>query len=169
MSEEVFKYSFGRSKINLCAEFGRSKVNISTLHIKAKGHSIHCTSGYITFEYFKMKCNNNATCVYPFSLYFRDHFYQFGEIRSVNVVTKQQCAFVQFTTRHAAEAACEKSFNKLIIGGRRLNIKWGKSQAQTAIKRDGEEPEKFLEPVPGLPGGMLQPFHPFRLLYFNPK
>ena len=85
---------------------------------------------------------------------FRDHFYQFGEIRSVNVVSKQQCAFVQFTTRASAEAAAEKSFNKLIINGRRLNIKWGRSQGQQLAPRpqtgEGDVP---LEPVPGLPGG----------------
>ncbi|TRY98383.1 hypothetical protein DNTS_021804, partial [Danionella cerebrum] len=42
---------------------------------------------------------------------------------------RQQCAFIQFATRQAAEAAAEKSFNKLIINGRRLNVKWGRSQA----------------------------------------
>lgn len=87
---------------------------------------------------------------------FRDHFYQYGEIRSINVVPKQQCAFVQFTIRSAAEAASEKSFNKMIINGRRLNIKWGKSQGQTGGEREDEEEEEqqMLEPVPGLPGGM---------------
>ncbi len=89
----------------------------------------------------------------PF-VYFRDHFYQFGELRSVTMVSRQQCAFVQFTTRAAGEAAAEKSFNKLILGGRRLNIKWGRAQAQqAAIKKEGEEDESMLEPVPGLPGG----------------
>ena len=34
----------------------------------------------------------------------RDHFYQFGEIRSVHVVQKQNCAFVTFSQREAAEA-----------------------------------------------------------------
>lgn len=87
-------------------------------------------------------------------LYCRDHFYQFGEIRMINVVAKQQCAFVQFTTRSSAEAAAEKSFNKLIVGGRRLTIKWGRSQGQQlALKKEGEEDDKDLEPVPGLPGG----------------
>ncbi|KAJ8940380.1 hypothetical protein NQ318_015773 [Aromia moschata] len=56
----------------------------------------------------------------------RDHFYQYGEIRSVSLVPKQQCAFVQYTTRAAAETAAEKTFNKLILGGRRLTIKWGR-------------------------------------------
>jgi len=89
----------------------------------------------------------------------RDHFYQYGEIRSINV-SKQQCAFVQFTTRVAAEAAAEKAFNKLILNGRRLNIKWGRSQGQqvAAIKKDGEgEPQAALEPVPGLPQALPLP------------
>lgn len=72
----------------------------------------------------------------------------------INVVAKQQCAFVQFTSRSSAEAAAEKSFNKLIVGGRRLTIKWGRSQGQQlALKKEGEEDDKDLEPVPGLPGG----------------
>lgn len=82
----------------------------------------------------------------------RDHFYQFGEIRSITIVAKQQCAFVQFTTRIAAEKAAEKSFNKVIIQGQRVNIKWGRSQAQaqTAIEEKVREGRK-LDPVPGLP------------------
>ena len=45
----------------------------------------------------------------------RNHFYQFGEIRNISIVAKQQCAFVQFTSRTAAEQAAEKSFNKVVI------------------------------------------------------
>ncbi|XP_022089325.1 pre-mRNA-splicing factor RBM22-like [Acanthaster planci] len=89
----------------------------------------------------------------------RNHFYQFGEIRSINVVQKQQCAFVTFTTRTAAEQAAEKSFQKLILKGRRLNVKWGKSQGQqgVAVKNieGGKEPQ--YEPVPGLPGALPMP------------
>ena len=70
------------------------------------------------------------------------------------MVSRQQCAFVQFTTRAAGESAAERSFNKLIIQGRRLNIKWGRAQAQQSMpKKDGEDIGKKLEPVPGLPGG----------------
>ncbi|XP_002741428.1 pre-mRNA-splicing factor RBM22-like [Saccoglossus kowalevskii] len=90
----------------------------------------------------------------------RDHFYQFGEIRSINVVARQQCAFVQFTTRQSSELAAERSFNKLIMNGRRLNIKWGRSQAQQALmgKKDGEFKDIVqLEPVPGLPGALPLP------------
>lgn len=43
----------------------------------------------------------------------RDHFYQFGELRSVSVHAKQSCAFVQFTSREAAERAAEKSYDKV--------------------------------------------------------
>ncbi|XP_074648846.1 pre-mRNA-splicing factor RBM22-like [Tubulanus polymorphus] len=86
----------------------------------------------------------------------RDHFYQFGEVRSITMVPKQQCAFVQFTSRTSAENAAEKSFNKLIIDGRRLNIKWGRSQAATPGK-GYEDDEMNLEPVPGLPGALPLP------------
>lgn len=59
-----------------------------------------------------------------------DYFYQFGEIRSVNLIPKQNCAFVTYTTREATEAAIDKSFQKLTINGQKLIIKWGKSQAK---------------------------------------
>ncbi|XP_005190430.1 pre-mRNA-splicing factor RBM22 [Musca domestica] len=67
----------------------------------------------------------------------RDHFYQFGEIRSIALVPRQQCAFVQYTKRSAAELAAEKSFNKLILQGKKATIKWAHSQAkQGAAKTD---------------------------------
>ena len=86
----------------------------------------------------------------------RNHFYQFGEIRSINVVQKQQCAFVTFTARSSAEQAAEQSFQKLILKGRRLNVKWGKSQGQQGVvakSADKGQGEPRYEPVPGLPGG----------------
>jgi len=89
----------------------------------------------------------------------RDYFYQYGEIRSLTVVPRQQCGFVQYTTRAAAEAAAEKSFNKLIVNGQRLNIKWGKSQGlqQSLGDRKDSLDGQLLEPVPGLPGGRRFP------------
>lgn len=65
----------------------------------------------------------------------RNHFYQFGEIRTITIVQRQQCAFIQFATRQAAETAAEKSFNKLIINGRRLNVKWGRLVSNRARKK----------------------------------
>ncbi|KAF1459876.1 Pre-mRNA-splicing factor RBM22, partial [Spheniscus demersus] len=90
----------------------------------------------------------------------RNHFYQFGEIRTITVVQRQQCAFIQFATRQAAEVAAEKSFNKLIVNGRRLNVKWGRSQAARGKEKDKEgttESGIKLEPVPGLPGALPPP------------
>ncbi|CAB0039924.1 unnamed protein product [Trichogramma brassicae] len=85
----------------------------------------------------------------------RDHFYQYGEIRNITMVPRQQCAFVQYTERSAAELAAEKTFNKLILGGRRLNIKWGRSQGKQAPSI--EAAREMLEPVPGLPGALPLP------------
>lgn len=97
----------------------------------------------------------------------RDHFYQFGEIRSVIVASKQQFAFVMFTTRSAAELAAERSYNKLILQGRRLNIKWGKAQArQGAPALEGSEYREPLQPVPGLPS-LPPPPEPLHNNFFN--
>ncbi|XP_045775811.1 pre-mRNA-splicing factor RBM22 [Maniola jurtina] len=94
----------------------------------------------------------------------RGHFYQYGEIRSLTLVPRAQCAFVQYTTRSAAEHAAEKTFNRLVIGGKRLTIKWGKSQGRQG-PNDKNEAMPALEPVPGLPGTLPPPppafLHPF--------
>uniref|UniRef100_A0A0V0G8K8 Pre-mRNA-splicing factor RBM22 n=2 Tax=Triatominae TaxID=70999 RepID=A0A0V0G8K8_TRIDM len=87
----------------------------------------------------------------------RDHFYQFGEIRSVTLVPRQMCAFIQYVNRIPAELAAEKTFNKLILGGRRLNIKWGKSQGRQGTSAMGTEVTENYEPVPGLPGALPPP------------
>ena len=42
----------------------------------------------------------------------RDYFYQYGEIRTLHVLSEKGCAFVCFTTREAAEMAAERSFNR---------------------------------------------------------
>lgn len=81
----------------------------------------------------------------------RDHFYQFGEIRSVSVVPKQNCAFVTYTTREATELAIDKSFQKLVIHGQKLSIRWGRSQGKKASNETERGPK--LAPVPGLPVG----------------
>uniref|UniRef100_A0A0K8TP55 Pre-mRNA-splicing factor RBM22 n=1 Tax=Tabanus bromius TaxID=304241 RepID=A0A0K8TP55_TABBR len=87
----------------------------------------------------------------------RDNFYQFGEIRSITLVPRQQCAFVQYTKRSAAEQAAEKTFNKLVLHGRKLTIKWAHSQAKqnTVAKTD-----RRYEPIPGLPPPGQVPSNP---------
>ncbi|XP_023609895.1 pre-mRNA-splicing factor RBM22 isoform X2 [Myotis lucifugus] len=79
----------------------------------------------------------------------RNHFYQFGEIRTITVVQRQQCAFIQFATRQAAEVAAEKSFNKLIVNGRRLNVKWGSSSPSSCSR--GRSLCQLLQPAPQWP------------------
>ncbi len=88
----------------------------------------------------------------------RDHFYQFGELRSVSVHYKQHCAFLQFTTRDAAEKAAERSYDRLILRGHRLTVNWGKSPAALAAASSGitvggamTAEAAALPPVPGLP------------------
>lgn len=93
----------------------------------------------------------------------RDHFYQYGEIRSVTVVSRNQCAFIQYVHRSGAEAAVDGTFNKLVINGRRLNIRWGRGQGRQAPVSSSEGAGEagistvasaplLAPPVPGLPG-----------------
>lgn len=93
----------------------------------------------------------------------RDNFYQYGEIRTVTLVPKQQCAFVQFTKRSAAELAAEKTFNKLVLGGKRLSIRWAYSQAKQASVMP--KVNRNFDPVPGLPSLPPLPANPND--YFN--
>ena len=91
-----------------------------------------------------------------FSPHCRDYFYQFGELRSISMVPRQNCAFVCFASRASAETAAERSFNKLLLKGRRLKIMWGKSQGQQSTP--GKQGGIPLMPVPGLPGGWFGSF-----------
>lgn len=54
----------------------------------------------------------------------RDYFYYFGEIASINIVPNNHSAFIEFTTREAAESAIGKLYNNLIIHGTFLRLAW---------------------------------------------
>ncbi|XP_065887037.1 pre-mRNA-splicing factor RBM22-like [Dysidea avara] len=84
----------------------------------------------------------------------KSHFYQFGEIQSVTLVSKQNCAFVNFASRSAAEAAAEKSANKLTIRGQRLKVLWGKSMSafEKSITVQPTQPQDYVEAIPLPPG-----------------
>lgn len=92
----------------------------------------------------------------------RNHFYQFGELRSVNVHPKQHCAFIQFATRNAAERAAERSYDRLILSGHRLTVNWGKSPAALAASMNSTNSQDAIDaalpPVPGLPLPLTVPF-----------
>ncbi|CAO3624667.1 unnamed protein product [Cunninghamella echinulata] len=54
-------------------------------------------------------------------------FYAFGEIKSIIVVRKSKCAFVNFITRASAELAAEKIANVgLTLLDTQLKVTWGK-------------------------------------------
>eukprot|EP00096_Caligus_rogercresseyi_P014988 TRINITY_DN7440_c0_g1_i1.p1 TRINITY_DN7440_c0_g1~~TRINITY_DN7440_c0_g1_i1.p1 ORF type:complete len:389 (+),score=128.09 TRINITY_DN7440_c0_g1_i1:83-1249(+) len=84
------------------------------------------------------------------------HFYQYGEIRNISLVPKQGCAFVQFSKRSCAELAAEKTFNNLVIHGRKLTVRWGKSQGRQSIAGPSAAMSASSQ-VPGLPPGPLPP------------
>merc|ERR1712179_264961 len=63
----------------------------------------------------------------------KNAFYAYGEIRSITLVAKQGCAFIQFT--------------KMLIRGSKVTIRWGKSHGKTpAIATSSDLP---IEMVPG--------------------
>jgi hypothetical protein len=43
------------------------------------------------------------------------------------MLLEQRCAFIEFTTREAAEAAIMKLYNNLIVHGTFLRLSWAKS------------------------------------------
>jgi len=85
----------------------------------------------------------------------RDHFYAFGEIKSIKLVNKATCAFITYNKREEAEAAAEALFNKLIVKGTHLRISWGKPQQLEPGEFQGEffsgdsSPNYFSLPPPG--------------------
>jgi pre-mRNA-splicing factor RBM22/SLT11 len=78
----------------------------------------------------------------------RDHFYQYGEIRQIHMVAPKLCAFIQYTTRQAAELAAEKSFEQLVIKGQKLRVRWGQPRSQNNVSQ--QIINNDLEPVPNL-------------------
>ena len=124
--------------------------------------NLKSTYGNHNFILCLEKCTQNSTLIQGgginwsvliYSSLFRDYFYQFGELRSISMVPRQNCSFVCFTSRAAAETAAERSFNKLILKGRRLKIMWGKAQGQQAPSSSKGPADPTYAPVPGLPGG----------------
>lgn len=86
----------------------------------------------------------------------RDYFYQFGELRQIRVIPRQNAAFVHFSSREATERAAAAAFNKLAINGRPLKVLWGR--AQGAAPLGGEAISgALMAPVPGLPGPVPVP------------
>ncbi|CAM9840530.1 unnamed protein product [Ascophyllum nodosum] len=76
----------------------------------------------------------------------RDCFYSFGELRSIRIVPGKDFAFVQFTTRQAAEAAAEQLYKCLVIKGRLLRLNWAtRSEESGTAGFHGPEGRRRLE------------------------
>ena len=81
------------------------------------------------------------------------------------MIPKQNCAFITYSTRPAAEKAVEDSFNKLLIKGiicvnshicfrefigHRIKVLWGRSQTTLTVSNKTGGSTKLAN-VPGLP------------------
>eukprot|EP00049_Salpingoeca_infusionum_P026733 m.27604 g.27604 ORF g.27604 m.27604 type:complete len:420 (+) comp8948_c1_seq1:194-1453(+) len=89
----------------------------------------------------------------------QDVFYQFGEIGKITIAQAQNSAFVQFTTRAAAERAAEGLFGKLNIKGHSLKVMWGRGKKKTQGPPASDAPDApvAVPPLPGLPGAVPMP------------
>lgn len=87
----------------------------------------------------------------------RDNFYQYGEIRNITMVARQQCCFVQFVKRSSAELAAENSFNKLVMAGQKLSIKWAHSQAKRDAQASATKTNRSFENEPTAPANIPLP------------
>lgn len=87
----------------------------------------------------------------------RNHFYQYGEIHSVYMATKQNCAFVQFARREDAENAAAKSGGRLTLKNKQLNVRWGKSQSNRKNDSTKKLGSSQFRQMPGLPGALPHP------------
>ena len=63
----------------------------------------------------------------------RDAFYAFGELASVRLISAKFIAFVEYTTREAAEAAAKALHNNLTLQGLRLRVTWATRPAGGAL------------------------------------
>lgn len=75
----------------------------------------------------------------------REHFGQYGKLKSVVVMHKTKCAFVNFATRASAEIAAERIEDAgLKIKDRSLRATWGKPRPQ-GPKSEAKQTEGMLE------------------------
>ncbi|KAI9202164.1 Rbm22 protein [Polychytrium aggregatum] len=78
----------------------------------------------------------------------RNHFYAFGEIKSVVVVKKSKCAFVNYATRASAELAIDRSYNNLSIKGHTIRVQWGRPKAhapQSEARGEAAQPQMTVD------------------------
>lgn len=73
----------------------------------------------------------------------RDAFNAFGELASVRLIHAKFIAFVEFTTREAAEAAAKALHNNLTLQGLRLRVTWATRPAGGALANSSTSSGSF--------------------------
>lgn len=73
----------------------------------------------------------------------RDAFYAFGELASVRLIHAKFIAFVEYTTREAAEAAAKALHNNLTLQGLRLRVTWATRPAGGALANSSTSSGSF--------------------------
>lgn len=66
----------------------------------------------------------------------RTFFTQFGQLRSLVCSHRSHCAFINYATREAAEAAAAQCQGKAIIQGCPLRVRWGKPKPLDSTDRE---------------------------------
>jgi hypothetical protein len=94
--------------------------------------------------FLKLKKKISGTFIF-FDYYFlnslkRGHFYSFGEISEIKLVSKTSTCFVTYTTREAAEKAISLSYNNCVINDINIKIAW----AKPAIHDANTEPKTYF-------------------------
>ena len=72
---------------------------------------------------------NNKIYYFP-----SNHFYAFGDIKSIQILYKSRCAFINYFSRISAEAAVSANYSTLLnIKGKNLKLQWGKPKARKGV------------------------------------
>lgn len=62
----------------------------------------------------------------------RDVFYVHGELKSVRISRRSECAFIEYVARAGAETALRDTMGKLVIGDARMRVRWADQQRSGA-------------------------------------
>ncbi|KAL9537633.1 hypothetical protein MBANPS3_011600 [Mucor bainieri] len=82
-------------------------------------------------------------------------FYVFGDIKSIIVAHKTKCAFINFSTRTAAELAADKVAEVgLKLKGHALKVVWAKPKPQSGKSNNSSKPIDFNKMQPPAPPSM---------------
>lgn len=81
----------------------------------------------------------------------RDVFYEFGEIKSIDIIPSSSCAFVAFSSRAAADAVFQQYNGNVTIKDVRLRLAWGRSHARHHRASSGDSSAGLSFSYPAIP------------------